>query len=111
MSPRRHPVSWTEVAARDLERLAEYLLEESPLRAQSIIDQIVARAASLAQNPGRGRVPPELRSVSGRSWLELQEPPWRILYKVADDSRVEVHGVLDGRRDLEDILLERLLRP
>ena len=111
MSTRNHPVLWTEVATRDPERLAAYLAEETPLRAKAIIDRIVARADSLAQTPNRGRVPPEIRSLGDPTWRELLEPPWRILYRVAGESRVEIHGVLDGRRDLEDILLERLLRP
>ena len=41
-------------------------------------------------------------------WM-LLERPWRILYRVAETT-VEIHGVLDGRRSLEDILMERLLR-
>jgi len=99
------------VATRDLERLAAYLAEETPLREKGIIDRIVARADSLAQSPNRGRVPPEIRSLGDPTWRELLEPPWRILYRVTGESRVEIHGVLDGRRDLEDILLDRLLRP
>lgn len=99
------------MATRDLERLAAYLAEETPLREKGIIDRIVARADSLAQSPNRGRVPPEIRSLGDPTWRELLEPPWRILYRVTGESRVEIHGVLDGRRDLEDILLDRLLRP
>ncbi|MGH7820202.1 MAG: type II toxin-antitoxin system RelE/ParE family toxin [Candidatus Binatia bacterium] len=110
MSAKKRSVVWTEVAAKDLERLAGYLAEEAPLRAKGIIDGIVARAESLVQAPNRGRIPPELRSVGQQEWREVQEPPWRILYRVAE-SRVEIHGVLDGRRNLEDILMERMLRP
>jgi len=109
LSGKKYPVLWTEVATRDLERLAGYLWEAAPLRAEGIIDRIVARADSLGQHPNRGRIPPELRSVGDPAWRELQEPPWRILYRVAGEARVEIHGVLDGRRDLEDTLLERML--
>jgi hypothetical protein len=35
--------------------------------------------------------------------------PYRIVYRIEGDT-VTVLGVLDGRRDLEDALLERLLR-
>lgn len=111
MKAKKRPVVWTEVAARDLERIAEYLADHASLRGEAIIDRIVARAESLQRTSTRGRVPPELRPLSDRTWLELQESPWRILYRLVDDRRVEIHAVLDGRRDLADILLERLVRP
>ena len=35
--------------------------------------------------------------------------PYRIIYRIEEDT-VTVLAVLDGRRDLEDLLLERLIR-
>ncbi len=109
MKSSRRRVVWTSVAADDLERLALYLVEQSPLRAGAIVDRIVDRAESLASLPSRGRMPPELRTVGDRSWREVQEPPGRIIYRVAGEV-VQIHAVLDGRRSLEDILMERLLK-
>jgi toxin ParE1/3/4 len=109
MKTRDLKVSWTAVAASDLERIAAYLASESPLRATAVVDRIVERAESLASLPNRGRTPPELRSIGDRTWRELQEHPWRIIYRRLDDV-VQIHAVLDGRRNLEDILLERMLK-
>jgi plasmid stabilization system protein ParE len=108
MSNRRRSVVWTEIAARDLERLAARLAEAAPLRAERILDRIISRAESLVTLSHRGRTPPELRPVADRTWLEVIEAPWRILYRVVETT-VEIHAVLDGRRDLRDILLERML--
>lgn len=108
MSRNRFSVEWTEVALGDVDRLAAYLANEAPLRAEEIMDRIIARAESLDMSPERGRFPPELRAVHNRTWREVQEPPWRILYKITGRT-VEIHGVLDGRRSLQDILMERLL--
>lgn len=83
-------------------------MNEAPLRAEEILDRIITRAESLDAFPERGRVPPELRSVHNRTWREVQEPPWRILYRIKGKT-VEIHGVLDGRRSLQDILMDRLL--
>ena len=110
MSGRRYSVVWTEVAARDVERLASFLLDEAPLRAEQILFRIISRGESLRILPERGRTPPELRPIGDQTWLEIQEPPWRIIYRIADKKLVEIHGVFDGRRSLEDILMERLLR-
>ena len=109
MKTQKLKVVWTAVAAGDLERIASYLASESPLRASAVIDRIVERAESLASLPNRGRTPPELRSIGDRTWRELQEPPWRIIYRQLDDV-VQIHAVLDGRRNLEDILMERMLK-
>ena len=110
MSVRRYSVVWTEVASHDIERLTSYLLDEAPLRAEQIVLRVISRGESLEVFPERGRTPPELRAIGDQAWLEIQEPPWRIIYRIADKKTVEIHGVLDGRRSLEDILMERLLQ-
>jgi toxin ParE1/3/4 len=109
VSERRLTVVWTEVAAHDVERLSAYLLDEAPLRADQIIERIISRGESLGSSPERGRTPPELRAIGDRTWREVQELPWRLLYRIAG-KRVEIHGVLDSRRSLDDILMDRLLR-
>jgi toxin ParE1/3/4 len=108
VSDRRHSVIWTEPATADVERLAAYLSDESPLRAEQILERVVARAESLRASPERGRTPPELRAIGDRAWREVLEPPWRIIYRIAG-RRVEIHAVFDGRRSLEDVLMERVL--
>lgn len=109
MTRRRYAVAWTQVGARDVERIAAYLIDEAGDRAPGIVSRIIARADSLTLLPGRGRVPPELRGFAETAWREVQEPPWRILYRIASGT-VEIHGLLDGRRDLADILMDRLLQ-
>lgn len=108
MSRRRFSVAWTEIAVRAVERPAAYLVDESPLRADAVVGRIIARFESLDRSPEPGRTPNELRSIGNRTLRELQESPWRILYRIVG-TKVEVPGVLDGRRDLDEILLERLL--
>ena len=108
MSIRRRSVLWTEVAVRDIERLADRIYETAPLRAEKILDRLISRGESLATLSHRGRTPPELRPIADRTWLEVIEAPWRILYRIVENT-VEIHAVLDGRRDLRDILLERML--
>lgn len=105
---KRYRVVWTEIALRDIERLAARLYEDAPLRAERVLDRIISRGDSLARLSHRGRKPPELRAIHDRTWLEVVETPWRIVYRVIGSS-VEIHAVLDGRRDLHDLLLERML--
>jgi toxin ParE1/3/4 len=67
------------------------------------------RAESLARVPLRGRVVPELSWFGIRTYRELVVGPHRIAYRIVS-KHVQVLAVLDGRRDLADLLLERLTR-
>ena len=57
----------------------------------------------------RGRIVPELRAAGVQTYRELVEGPWRIVYRY-DARYVYVTAVLDARRDLSSVLLERLAR-
>jgi len=50
-----------------------------------------------------------LKHLDVLTYRELIVRPWRIIYRF-DAQRVYVLGVLDGRRDLASLLLERLTR-
>jgi toxin ParE1/3/4 len=72
-------------------------------------DRLGARAGALSTTPERGRKVPELAALDAHHYRELIERPWRILYRIEGD-RVLVVAVLDGRRDLASLLIERLVR-
>lgn len=50
---------------------------------------------------------PELLHTSISQYRELISAPWRIFYRV-DNMQVLIMAVLDGRRDLQAVLLNRL---
>ena len=109
MPRRRYRVQWAEVAVRDLEELVSYIAADSEINADRVLSRLETRAAALESSPGRGRIVPELSHFGMRTWRELVVRPYRIVYRIEGDT-VTVLGVFDGRRDLEDVLLERLLR-
>ena len=104
------PVVWTEGATGDIEAIAAWIAEDSPGDARRVLRRLRDRAKALDVLPRRGRVVPELRWCGIDIWREVVVRPYRIVYRV-DERAFVVMGVLDGRRSLEDILLERLLRP
>jgi toxin ParE1/3/4 len=108
VSPRPFRVDWADVAKRDLLAIIDYLVERNPEAAGSTLDKLERRAAALRRSPERGRVIPELARLQLRQYRELIVPPYRLVYRVAG-RRVLVLGVLDSRRNLEDLLLERLI--
>ena len=109
MSDREFEVLWTETAARDLEEIFSYIARDSPTNARRVFVKLRTRAESLTTLPHRGRFVPELRDLSPEPWREILERPYRLIYRISE-STVFIMAVLDGRRDLEDLLLWRLLR-
>jgi len=109
MARRRFRVRWVEVAVRDFEEVVSYIAVDSPTNAERILERIESRAATLETSPARGRVVPELARFGMRAWRELVVKPYRLVYRIQGDM-VTVLAPFDGRRGLEDLLLERLVR-
>jgi toxin ParE1/3/4 len=101
-------VRWTETARRDLDAIVDDIAADSIENALTVLDRLQARAGSPAVAAERGRVVPELRVVDVHQYREVIERPWRILYRIDGDT-VLVLAVLDGRRELRSLVLERLL--
>ena len=100
-------VSWAAVAERDLKQIIDYIAMESPGNALQILKKIKQKASSLHTFPDRGRVVPELQDQGIYIYRELIVAPWRIIYRITETT-VYVLSVIDARRNVEDILLERL---
>jgi toxin ParE1/3/4 len=98
-------------AKQDLLSLHGYVAaNDSQEKADELLDEIQARCSKLKTMPHRGRVVPELERIGiAHEFKELSFRPYRIIYTITK-SQVFVHCVLDGRRDLQDLLQERLLR-
>ena len=102
-------VRWSSTAAADLLAIIDFILAQDPLGAQDVLDDLKRRAATLTTSPMRGRIVPELQRHGVYRYREIQRPPWRILYRI-DARAVYILAVIDGRRNVEDLLLDRLLR-
>ena len=102
-----YEVVWSETAERDLIAIVEYIAEDSPARAYEVFKEIRKKASKLHAFPDRGRIVPELQQQGITQYHELIVPPWRVMYRISE-KRVYVLAVLDSRRSLEDILLQRL---
>ena len=107
---KKFAVEWAEVARRDLYAIVDDLVDRSPGAALRVLEEIEERAASLETLPARGRWVPELeRLLHSRNYRELLVKSYRIVYRI-DSAIVFVLGAFDGRRDLEDVLVQRVFR-
>ncbi|OPX91428.1 type II toxin-antitoxin system RelE/ParE family toxin [Pelotomaculum sp. PtaB.Bin117] len=108
MNNQIYHVFWTQTAQQDLKRIIDYIAADSEDRAKKNYRAIRQKAADLQSMPQRGRIVPELKYFSILTYRELISPPWRIIYKLEND-KVWVLAVIDGRRNFEDILLDRFI--
>ena len=102
-------VAWTRTAEADLEGIVGFIAADSVEAAIAVFGRIRERAATLNNFPDKGRVVPELLQHGIVQYRELILSPWRIIYRI-DGNIVYVTAVFDSRRNLEDLLLERLTR-
>lgn len=102
-----YQVLWTHTAQQDLTEIIDYIAQDSVDGALMILLKLEAKAALLIALPNRGRIVPELLHTGISQYRELISAPWRIIYRV-ESQRVMVMAVLDSRRDLQAVLLNRL---
>ena len=106
---RTFKVIWAVSAASDLENIISYIAKDSPANAQKTLSKIKNTVSDLYHSPHRGRLIPELEEQGITLYRELVVAPWRVMYRISERN-VLVLAVLDSRRNVEDVLLKRLIR-
>ena len=105
---KNYEVEWSKISEKDLVAIIEYIADENPPRAFEVFRGIKRKALALSAFPERGRIVPEFLYQGITQYRELIITPWRIIYRIAAQ-KVYVLSVLDSRRNIEDILLKRLI--
>jgi toxin ParE1/3/4 len=104
----KYKVIWTNVAENDLREIIEYISIDSPGNALNIFQRLKEKTSNLYILPEKGRIVPELKVQGMLQYREWIIQPWRIIYRIAEQ-KVYVLSVIDSRRNVEDILLSRLV--
>ena len=102
-------VVWTETAVKDLDDIIEYISIDSINNAIEQYEKIKKATIELIEFPKSGRIVPELYEQNIIKYRELIVSPCRIMYK-QDRNIVYVMAIIDGRRNIEDILMRRNIR-
>jgi toxin ParE1/3/4 len=94
---------------KDIEEIVEYYIEDRPDYAQKVFLLLFERINSLKSFPTRGRIVPELLQYNVNEYREILESYWRIIYRIENDT-IEIFSVIDARRNVQDLLVEKLKR-
>ena len=103
-----YKVIWANVAESDLKDIIEYISIDSPQNALKILKNIKQKTSELYTLPERNRIVPELQDQGILQYREMIIPPWRLIYRIAEQ-KVYVLSLIDSRRNVEDLLLKRLI--
>ncbi len=107
---KKYKVYFVSDAEEDLFRINNYVSKnDSKTKAQTLLKKLEQTCKTLSNLPDRGHFPPELERIGIFSYKEIHYEPYRIIYQVIGKN-VYIHCILDGRRDLQQLLQERVIR-
>ena len=103
-----YEIIWARVAENDLKNIIDYISIDSPANALEILKTIKKTTTTLPTIPERCRIVPELKSQGIMQYRELIVSPWRIFFRITE-MKIYVLSVIDSRRNIEDILFDRVV--
>jgi len=107
---KKYRVLLSEEAEKDLKDISLYVARyDSPEKAVRLLENLEETCVKLESYPDRGHIPKELERLAMAQYLEIYFKPYRIIYEISK-SEVFVHCIIDGRRDIESVLRQRMLR-
>ncbi len=106
----RYRIRLVAHAEDDLEGIGEYIEgQDSAERALYVTRSIRRVIETLSELPNRGSIVREAAELGEQDFREVHFKPYRIIYEVVEDA-VVVHLISDGRRDMQALLTQRILR-
>ena len=88
-------VIWTVKAVEQVEQIGAFIEKDSPCQARRVVRLIVRETRLLREHPRIGKRVPEVREDRYR---EIRVFSYRILYKIVDEERIAIVGVVHGQR-------------
>ena len=109
MTAHSFEVLLTRGAEADLESIYDYIAEsDSVTKADNVLTQVLKIADSLAHLPERGSYPKELLALGIKEYRQVFFKPYRLIYRVLEE-QVVIYLIVDGRRNMQEVLAARLL--
>lgn len=90
-------VIWSFLAVDDLERIAEFIAQDSEAYAATVGRTILRKSRLLAEFPYAGRIVPEFADEAIR---EIFAYSYRIIYRI-DEDVIRVATIVHGKRQLD----------
>jgi plasmid stabilization system protein ParE len=105
---KKYHIKWTAPAREDINEIIDYISQTNINYAVKILDRIEDNVKQLDIFPERYRIVPELEKYGYFLYREIIVDYWRIIYKIENDI-VYIMLVIDSRRNLEDLILKKVI--
>jgi toxin ParE1/3/4 len=89
----------SEQARIDLREIADYIARDNPDRAETFIEELLAKMTAICEHPGGYRLRPEWRP----DFRSSIHSGYHIIFRLSVD-RVEIARVMHGSRDIPNLL-------
>jgi len=98
-------------AEADLKDLRAYVIRNFGDEAWRASYRKIKESVTLIRDhPKAGRIPPELESLNLSHYRQVLSGMNRLIYELSDDT-IYIHIVCDARRDLQGLLMKRIVDP
>lgn len=102
-------VIWSEDASLDLLDIISYIkIHSGKGIAKEIYTRIKSKVDHIVDFPKAGILVPELVNIGVTDIYQIIVSPWKVYYKVIGNN-ILVLSVIDGRRNLEEILYKKII--
>jgi toxin ParE1/3/4 len=105
----KHDIIWSKDAGDELAEIISYIKRNTgKITAEKIYSKIINEVKRVSGNAAGRRVAPLLKRFGITNIHQLNISPWVVFYKV-EDNRMKIISIIDGRRNLEEILYEKMI--
>ena len=104
-------IEWSPDAVNSLNEILEYYMDRAGENiAHTIYNRIMKKIELLEVEEVRTKRAQELRDIGINDIYELVISPWKVYYKIKEDNqKAYILFILDGRRNIEEILISKIL--
>jgi len=104
-------IEWTPDGIDSLNEILEYYMDRAGESISNIIyNKIMKEIELLESDKIKTKRTQELMDIGIFDVYELTIKPWKVYYKISgDNKKIYVLFVLDGRRNLEEILMSKVI--
>jgi plasmid stabilization system protein ParE len=104
-------IEWTPDGVDSLNEILEYYMDKAGENtANTIYDKVIKEIELLELEEIKTKRTQELKDIGIFDVFELSIKPWKVYYKISgDNKKVYILFVLDGRRNLEEVLMSKVI--
>jgi len=105
----KHEIIWSKDAGDELAEIVSYIKHNTgKITAEKIYTKIIKEVDKISENPEGRRIAPILREFGINYIHQINISPWIIFYKT-ENTKMEIISIIDGRRNLEEILYKKII--